>query len=286
MSEPAAPPALPIVAAPTPTPPPTAPAGNDLWYQGYDADTIGYLQQRGLDRKTAIEAVAETIKAHRAAEKFVGVPTDQLIRMPQNAADEAGWKNLWTKIGKPAEAKDYDFTAVKRADGTALDDNFANFMREKSFALNLPKDTAWQMASEFAKYQDGIQVSVKADRDAKLIEERKALDTNWGKNKEANMFVAKAGAAVLGLGPEDVAALEGTIGYAKVMEAMRRVGVLNKEDAFVAGSGSTSGGVMTREQAISRMAELSADKAFSAKLIAGDAESGRQWKALQIIRAG
>jgi len=286
MSEAAIAPA-PITAAPitAPAPTPTPAPSNDPWYQGFDADTIGYLQNRGLDRKTPTEAIQATIKAHRDAEKFVGVPTDQLVRMPKDAADEAAWNNLYSKLGKPADAKEYDFTAVKFSDGTVPDDNFTNLMRETAYKISLPKDKALEMTQAFAKYLDTAKVNESADITARLTEEKKALANNWGPNMEANLFVAKAGAQTLGLTPQDVSALEGVVGYAKVMEAMRRVGVLNKEDRFV-NSESNPNAVMTKEQAVARMTELMSDKGFSEKLIKGDAEAGRQWKALQIIRAG
>jgi len=263
-----------------------AAAAGQPWYQGADPDIIGHLQNRGWDRREPKDVVLEAIKAQRAAEKMIGTPADQLIRFPKDAADEANWKALRTKLGVPEDASAYDFSEIKFADGTPLDEKFVEFMRNTAKSTHLPKDAATQITQEFAKFLEQASVSEEAETTAKLVEEKKALAANWGPNFDANKFVAQQGAKALGLGPEEISALEGVVGYAKVMEAMRKVGVMNKEDAYISGQGSTSGGVMTREQAHARMAELKADKSFATKLLAGDADANRQWKSLQVIIAG
>jgi hypothetical protein len=98
--------------------------------------------------------------------------------------------------------------------------------------------------------------------------------------------VASQGAKALGLDEEMVNALEKTAGYAKTMDALRRVGVMNKEDRYIAGSVPANGGVMTREQASSRMAQLKADPSWTRKLMTGDNEAGREFSNLSLLISG
>ena len=49
---------------------------------------MGFLQQRGWDTKPANEVVFQAIKSYREAAAHIGVPPDQILRMPKDAADE------------------------------------------------------------------------------------------------------------------------------------------------------------------------------------------------------
>ena len=272
----------PAPAAPAPAAP-AAPAANQPWYQGVegvDPEIVGYFQTKGLDRKTPAEAAVLAAKAAREAERFVGIPTAQLLRFPKDAADEAGWTALHTRLGRPADAKGYDLAAVKRADGTPLDEASAEFYRTLAFKQNMPKDAAPALVAELVKREESAAASAAVERTAKLAEEKAKLATNWGPQAIPNMEIAKRGAAALGITPEEVAALEGVIGYAKTMEAMRRVGVLGKEDAYFTSTGKSGDGIMTREQAASRKAELMADNAWRDSYLNGDAAKRREMEGL------
>lgn len=270
---PAAPPAAPAAA------PPAAP-----WYEGKaDAETIGYFQTKGWD-KDPVTAAIEASKAHRNAEKFIGAPADQLLRLPKDAKDEAGWKAVWGKLGAPAEAKDYDLSAVKYADGTAIEDGFADTLRQTAFANHLPKDAATAFAGAMVKFIEGQKSSQGADLTAKLEAEKTALAQSWGANAEMNKLQAMQGAKRLGVEPDAVAALEKSLGYAKVMEMFRKIGAATSEDTFIEGGGS--GNPATREGAHARKAELMADQAWAKRYLAGGAAEKREMDALNQLIAG
>jgi hypothetical protein len=231
-------------------------------------------------------AALAAITAHREAERFVGVPAEQVVRLPSSPADEAGWKAVWERLGAPATKEGYDFSQIKFADGTPLDPNFAEFMRTQAAAMYLPKDKAVGLTQAFTKFLEGQEAAEAAETTARLAQERDTLAKNWGNNFEANKFVASQAALKLGFTPQEISALEGVVGYAKVMEAMRRVGQSLGEDKYVAGSGSSSGGVMTRDQAVARKAELMADRAWGKSYLEGDAAKVREMTALNVIIAG
>jgi len=159
-------------------------------------------------------------------------------------------------------------------------------VREAAFKLHLPKDAATSITRAFAKYLDDAEVAEKAEKTAKLAEQKAALKKNWGANEAANMFVAQRAAAALGIAPETVSALEGVIGYDKIMEMFRSIGAKIGEDKFITGQQQAAGGAMTREQAIARKKELMADKEWVKSYLNKDATKLREMTALNTIIVG
>jgi len=261
-----------------PAPPPPAP-----WYDGKaDAEIIGHWQNRGWHDKDPVTVAIEATKAHRQAEKFIGVPADQIIRLPKDATDEAGWKQVWNRLGAGSDPKDYD---LKTADGKPIDGPLGDFLRQRAAALQLPKDKVAALAADLVKHNTDTAVAAKVETDAKIAEQKGILAKSWGQNHEANMFVAKQAAAKLGVTPEQVAALEQTVGYAKVMEMFRDIGTKIGEAKFVNSNGPT-GGIMTREQAVAKRAELMGDTNWTKRYLDGGAPEGREMNALLVLIAG
>lgn len=275
-----------IIVDPAIAPPAPAPAPAAQWFAGADPELIGHIQNKGWHEKPANEVALAAIAAHREAEKHIGVPADQIIRAPKDAADEAGWKALYTRLGKPDAPDGYDLTTVKFADGTDLSDDFSAFARKTAHDLNLPKDAGTRLASELAKFIDGADTGARAEADAKLVTERQELDKEWGQNKEANLFIAKQAAAKLGVDPSAVAALEKEVGYAAVMKMFQKIGSAIGEDKFISQDGSNNKGILTREQAVARKAELQNDTDWAKRYLNGDTAAAREMTALNVIITG
>lgn len=264
--------------APAPTPAPAA------WYDGkVDQETLGHWKNKGWDVNDPVKVATEATKAHREAERFIGAPADQILRMPKDAADEAGWNAVWGRLGKPAEAKDYDLSTVKRADGKELDAALADSIRNAAFAANLPKEAATRMAADFVKHLDGVAAASAADHEAKIVEAQAALKKNWGPNFDANMFIAKQAAQKLGVQPAEVDALEKVVGYDRVMEMFRSLGTKMGEDKFVANPGGGDNKVMSRDQAVARKAELMNDAAWTKRYMEGGTAENREMLALNTL---
>lgn len=279
MADPIVPPVAPPVVAPAVTPP-AAPG----WYEGkLSGEVLGHAQNKGWTTMTPDAAAAAAISAHHEAQRFIGHPADRLVKLPSGPADEAGWRAVYDKLGVPADKAAYDFSGVKFADGKALDDTMTAFVRDQAAALHLPKEGATAFAQGLTKYLEGKEVAQKAESTAKVSVERDTLAKNWGNNFEVNKFVASQAAQKLGFTAEDVTALEGVVGYSKVMEAMRRVGVTLGEDKYVAGSGASAGGMMTREQAMERRGELMKDDSWVKSYLTGDAAKVKEMTALNTI---
>lgn len=256
----------------------------DPGYAALDAETKGYFENRGLDKKPLFDAVLEAAKAHREANKHLGAPADELVRFPKDP-NSPEWDKVWQRLGKPSDPKEYDFAGVKLADGTDLPDSIKDALRPALSTAGTPKDKAPEIAKAVVKYLDGIKAADTADATAKLATEREALAVNWGKNVEANMFIAKQGAAKAGVTPEQVAALENSLGYSKTMEVFRMLGEALGEGRFVANGGGSTPGLMTVEQASARISELKGDQAWGNRYLSGDREAAREFDALTRIVA-
>lgn len=262
------------------TPPPA------VWHTGQDAETVGYLQNRGWDKLDAKDAAIAAVKSYREAEKHIGAPPDQILRMPKDVNDKDGWSKLWTKIGVPTEAKDYDFTGVKNADGSDVNADVLNTIRSLAHANHLPKDAAPSIAKEVVKLLGATKESEASAYSAKLEVERGTLRTNWGANAAAFKVIAENAAQKLGVTPEEVVALEKTVGYARVMDMFRNIGQKIGEDKFVGGGGGSGNDVMTKGQAEAQLTTLGNDTEWLKKLEAGDAAAVQQFHNLTRIKSG
>ena len=254
------------------------------WHAGVEPEILGHWQNRNVDLSDPAKVAIEMTKAHRNAESKMGIPAEQLIRLPATAQDEAGWKSVWTRLGVPAEAKDYDLAGVKFGDGTELEPSFAESMRAALASARVTKENAPTVVKAVVKYLDDAEQAETATRAAQVAEQKAALRTNWGNNFDFNHLKAMEGARRLGITPEAVQALENQIGYAGVMEAMRKIGSISAEHEFVDGGQRT--GVMTQEGAAARKAELMMDAEWSRKLLAGDPAARREWDALERLITG
>jgi len=261
----------------TPAAPLAGSLAADPAFAKFDAETQGAFKNHGWDAKTPAEAAYEALKSYREAEKFVGIPKDQIVRLPKDATDAEGWKAFNKRIGVPEEPKGYDFSGVKFADGTALDDGFVDTMRNAFHGSGIPADKAPAIAQTFVKFLEGAEADDTAAATAKLAVERDALAKNWGANAETNKFIVKQAVAKLGLNEEIVNTIESAAGYKATMEAFLKIGQMMGEDKFVQSPTPGRPGIMSADQAAARLAELKADSFWVAKLNKGDVKANEEF---------
>lgn len=257
------------------------------WMDGYDSETKGYLQSKGLDKKTINEALLETSRFHREAEKFVGAPANELLRLPKDPASP-DWKGVHERLGKPKEATEYDFASVKRAGDKPLDAALTETLRQAAFDGNMSKEGATRLAQSVVKHLDGVESATLAERTTKLETEKAELKKNWGVNEAANLVIARAAATALGVDPAAVSEFEkmDKVGYAKVMEMFRTIGTKIGEDRFVNAGGGGGGTVMTRDQAVAEKKALMTDQAWVKRYLDGGTEEKKKMTALESIIVG
>lgn len=266
---------------PIPPAPPTPPA--PAWHEGIEPETLGFWQNKGYDISSPKALAAKLTEQYRAAERHIGAPPDQIIRMPKADAKPEEIAAMWQRLGAPKDPKEYDFSGIKFS-GNDLEPSFSDAMRAGLAAAFVPKDKAAAIVKSVVGYLESADATETTLTTAKLAEERATLEKNWGgkdsNSYRFNLLQAKEGASRLGLDPEAVAGLEGVMGYSKIMDALRKIGNARREDVFVDNPTHVPGSVTTREGAMARKQELFADKAWVTRLNAGDSEAKAEWKRL------
>lgn len=244
---------------------------------------LGTLKNKGWDQKPAIEVLRESLKSYGEIEKHLGIPREQLVRMPKDAADKEGWQAFNKRIGVPDTAEGYDFSKVKFADGSDLDDSFAGTMRTIMHARGVPAANAADLVADIVKYMDQSDADEATQRAAKIAEGRDELARSWGAKMESNKFIASQAAQKLGLSEDFVTRIENEVGYKNTMEQFLKLGQMMGEDKFVANHEGPAKGVLTREQAQARLEELKRDASWVSKVNAGDHKANEEFSALTRI---
>lgn len=272
--------------SPTPTPAPAT------WYSGFDADTQAHVQNRGWDKLQPNDALTQAIKAHREAEKLIGVPAEKVLRLPKDINDKEGYGRIFNALGVPSDPKDYDFSGVKFADQSEPGPEFIENVRGLAAKYHLNKDDAKSLAADLVKQTDEQRASTMADYTAKLAQEQEALKTNWGAgNYNANLITARnAYDKILENVPADqrtaaMSALEKAVGYSTIMEMFRKIGAGLGEDKFVRTEGP-AGGALTKEQAQQKLDANGKDEVWVAKLNKGDTATVQEFHNLTRLISG
>lgn len=252
--------------------------GAKPWFDGIDAETIGHWDNKGWKKDDPRALATELTKAWKGLEKNFGVPAEQLLKLPKDATDEAGWSAVRQRLGMPVEAKDYDLSGVKFADGTELDQAFVDTMRGALHKAGVAKDSAPEIAKAVVKFMDDADTAESSARTVRLTADRKALETEWGQNFEFNRLQAMQGAR-RAAGTDDgakalVDAMQEAIGYKATMEFWRKIGAGTSEDTFV--DVQKGGSVTTRNGAVARKAELEDDPEWRTRYLKGDPKAKQE----------
>jgi hypothetical protein len=271
------------------------------WYQGIDADLLGHANNKGWkldDPKTAFETAA---KAHREAQSKLGVPAEELLRLPRANASEGDIKSFRSKLGVPAEPKDYDLSGIKFA-GSDLDQGFADSLRRGLYEAGVPKDNAQAAIKPVLKYLEDQEVEENAVMTAKVSKEMEDLNRSWGVNKDRNEFIAKSFLSKLALAAGvdattataawDALSKVGGVGAAAAMKMLLEGGIRTGEDRYVSGGAPGSNMPLSREGALARLQAIkgndinTGDVDFKKRLAAGNQAAKDEWKALHQVAFG
>src|SRR5690349_6925227 len=66
-----------------------APAANQPWYSTMDADNVAWLESKNWKQDDPLAVLPKALESYRNAEKMIGTPPDQLIKMPKEGDSEA-----------------------------------------------------------------------------------------------------------------------------------------------------------------------------------------------------
>jgi len=266
--------------------PAVVPAADTSWYTGADAETTGFMQNRGWDKLDAKSAALAAIKSYREASAHLGAPPDQLMRMPKDANDAEAWGKLYGRLGVPDKPDGYNFDDVKFSDGSGVDQDVVNTVRSLAAQNHLTPEAAKAVAKTIVGMVEKAETVETDQYNVKLEAEKAALRQNWGGNAASNLVIAQNAAGKLGVDQETLATLEKTLGYSKVMEMFRQVGARIGEDSFLGGGNLGRTGPITQNQAKAELSAMETDADFNTKLFSGDMQARQKFDNLTRIASG
>lgn len=103
--------------------------------------------------------------------------------------------------------------------------------------------------------------------------QQKALDDEWGEDKEKRTFTAQKAAQVLGWDADALKSYLETRGVDKAMKELYALGLKMDEGALLRGGNMPETKTWTKETALAERNRLAVDDDFGKKIAAGDAEA-------------
>lgn len=242
--------------APTSTPTPTD------WTASLDDDAKGYVTNKGF------KTPADVLKSYRNAETLLGVPADNVLKLPTKDDDADGWNKVYGRLGRPEKADDYKIPMPEKGG----DENFAKWAKETFHKHGLTAKQAEKLATDFNQYAETVNQNVQAAEAERTKFDPAVLKNEWGMAHDKNMALIDRAAHTLGIKDSQLLALRNAMGPTDALRFMYNVASkLGGEDSFVGGGNSSAfGSVLTPNAALNKIAALKQDTAYVAKLAAGD----------------
>ena len=257
----------------------------DHWTKtaGIEGEDLGWLQNRGVDKKDLNGAFAEVLKTARNAEKRLGAPADELLRLPKDMSDSEAMASVYDRLGRPATAEDYNLEAGE--DQASID--FTNHFAAKAHEYGLTAKQAEAMYEDLDNYFTEFHEAQEETSTTEAAAAYEGLKSEWGETFDYNIALAKEAAAATGANQEEIDALQSALGSsAEVLKFFNRLAQGRAESIFKGGDlPLAASGTTTPEGAKARIEELKADPAWAKKLLNNDADVTRQYKSLVRLAA-
>jgi uncharacterized protein YcbK (DUF882 family) len=183
----------------------------------------------GRTRATTIDdpkALAlKLTKQYRAAEKHIGAPPDRIIRLPEKPDDSPAGNGVYS-ASSACRPRPRNTTSRRQARRRhRCRPGARRRAARRACSPRACRRTAPDVVKAVIKsLDDAAAAEATVDRKAKIDEEKAEAQKELGPNYDFNHLKAMEGARKLGITPEASKAMEGQIGYAAVMEAMRKIG--------------------------------------------------------------
>jgi len=248
------------------------------WYAGFDEDTQGWMENRGLTKLDPTAALENAVKGFRNAEKYVGTPHEKLLTLPDfDKADKVELDQFYTKLGRPSDANGYE---LQVPEGQPTE--FADFAKTMFHEAGLTDRQAKVINEKWNDYVAGQGESQVEQYQENLKQQDAALRKEWGEAYDDQIDKAKSAAREFGLQENQIDAMEKALGFDGLMKFMSNIGSKLGEDTFITGGNSNGdfNGKLTPAGAQARIKQLQGDKDWSSKYIAGNIEARAEMEKL------
>lgn len=215
-----------------------------------------------------IKSVDALAKGYHGAQKLLGVPKDQLLRLPTDPADAKQWEPIWNKLGRPEKADGYKLTVPE---GMKIDPTFQEGFFKVAHENGVTNKGLDALYTHLRTVAEKTAATQKQTAESEIQKAGEALKTEWGQAYETKLKTGQAAIEHLdkelklggGLAKElDASKLGNLPALAKVFEwygaQLREDGVIGK-----VGSGESEHSPVEAQQQInSLLAEPAFKKAY------------------------
>lgn len=273
-------PAVQTGAAGAPGAAPAAPANEEFAYARDWAPEI-----RDGVVKAAFKDPQSIAVGYLAAQKLIGVPPDQIIRMPK-ADDATGRREALSKFGIPAKVEDYKINAPQGADDSLK--AMVGTAAAELHRIGIPQPEAQKLVDWWTDYGNKTVAEEAKQWGATVTKESAELNVEWGERGNANRAAIKEAQKMLGWDDATIDAMAKAVGLKKTFGALAKIGTPMLPAEFKGGeAGAGKGGfnAFTPAEATAKRSQLMNDEGFAKRWYSGDAEARREMAALDSIIA-
>lgn len=249
------------------------------WASSLDEDTRGWVSSKAWDKLPADKALSEALKLGRSAEQKLGVPAEQLARIPKDENDAEGLKTYLSKLGVPEKPEGYEI----KGDANVSTD-FPEQAAKWFYEMNVPKNIAKGLYGKLQTYAQSTMEAAEQKFNETADKEINELKSEWkGEEFDKNVELARRVRATMGLSVEETMALERAIGVKRAATVFSSLGKALGEHRFVGGADAQTKFAMSPEAARTRIIDLQRDTKWMESYLQGDADKKAEWTRLHQI---
>lgn len=237
-------------------PPPAGAAGETPdWWGALDAETLPFVEAKGLKGKPADEALKSVLGMYRNAEAALG---KKGLPAPDKGQDAADWLAANREaLGLPKDAAGYEVAPPEGFDEATWDKPLADRAAAMAMELAVPPKVHQKYVGLFAEYVQNIDRAAAEERTRADTEMNSALARDWGKDTDARIAGARQAAQRLaedaGLDSDALshvgAILSRELGGAPTLRLFDRLAQAMADDTIVQGGGGGGAGATADAQA-------------------------------------
>lgn len=238
------------------------------------ADWVAALapEDRDLVELKKYATPGDAVRALRNAQKLIGAPAEEMVRLSPNGMDEESAKRFLKHIGVPASPDEYKIPVPEGGDP-----EFAKISAGWFHEADLTQAQAKGLTEKFNQYVGEKLAESEQSHAAQLQIDEAALRTEWGNAYQQRVGLAKAAAATFGLNEEKLVLLQNALGPAEMVKFVYGLAAKIGEDKFVSGLTSGQSGALTPGAARARLGEMKSDPEFMTQWKRGDKKALREW---------
>lgn len=135
----------------------------------------------------SVDALAES---YLSAQRMIGVPKEQLLKLPTATADAKDWDPIYNRLGRPEKPDGYKLTVPEGA--AAPEAEYVASISAKAHELGVSQKQLDGMYGWLYENATKAQAAAKADRDGKIAASVGVLKTEWGQAFDRNIQRAEA----------------------------------------------------------------------------------------------